>query len=199
MKTETEVIFLDADHQAIRDKLNKLGAVCEKPMRLMRRTIMDFPDNRLHNADHAWVRVRDEGDQTTLTYKRTVQDSIDGAEEIEVPVGSYESTVEFLQAIGLSILSTQESKRETWRVSGLEVVLDLWPWVSPTMEIEGEDPDAIQKLASQLGLDWNKATFGGATSAYKAEYPKIADDETVAQISEIRFDRPVPEWLIKRK
>ena len=67
MKTEIEVKFCDVDINDIRDRLQRAGAVCEQPMRLMRRALIEEPH---HAAEHAFLRVRDEGDKVTLTFKR---------------------------------------------------------------------------------------------------------------------------------
>ncbi len=79
MNTELEVKFVNIDHDDIRDKLNKLGAVLEQPMRLMRRVTIDSDIMKFKNA---FVRVRDEGYRTTLTYKEFTNLSVDGAKEI---------------------------------------------------------------------------------------------------------------------
>jgi adenylate cyclase, class 2 len=67
MKTEIEVKFLDVDFNLMREKLKQLGAVCEQPMRLMRRAIIETPELE---AKGGFLRVRDEGDKVTLTYKQ---------------------------------------------------------------------------------------------------------------------------------
>jgi uncharacterized protein (DUF934 family) len=58
MQTEIEAKFLSSNHDEIRGKLQALGAVCEQPMRLMRRVTIDTPAMKAKNG---WLRVRDEG------------------------------------------------------------------------------------------------------------------------------------------
>ena len=154
MKTEIEVKFLDVDFDLLREKLKQLGATCEMPMRLMRRAIIQPPE--LH-ARHAFVRVRDEGDKVTLTYKQVDEDSLTGAKEIEVTVGNFEDTVALLEEAGLKQKSFQESRRETWHLNGVEIVLDEWPWLKPYIEIEGPTEASVKELAAKLGFDWNDA------------------------------------------
>ena len=102
MNTEVEAKFLHIDHQEIRKKLSALGAFCVVPMRLMRRAIIDYPDRRLQTGQsNAYIRVRDEGDKITLTYKRFDFLIVDGAKEIEVTVSSFEDTVKVFTSIGL--------------------------------------------------------------------------------------------------
>lgn len=60
MNTEIEATFLDANHDALRQKLTALGAKLTQAETAMRRTIYDYPDLRLDKMA-AWIRVRDEG------------------------------------------------------------------------------------------------------------------------------------------
>lgn len=140
MQPEIEVKFLNVDHDVVRSKLNGLGATLDHPMRLMRRAILDYPDSRLRETGDAWewVRVRDEGDKTTITFKRVMRDDRKEVYETEVEVSSYVKAVALLCAIGLEVKSEQETKRETWALDGAEVVLDEWPWIPPYIEIEAE-------------------------------------------------------------
>lgn len=47
MKPEIEAKFLNVDHDALRAKLQGLGAECVQPMRITKRKNYDFPDGRL--------------------------------------------------------------------------------------------------------------------------------------------------------
>lgn len=188
MKTEIEVKFLDVDFNLMREKLKQLGAVCEQPMRLMRRAIIETPELE---AKDAFLRVRDEGDKVTLTYKQFHETSLTGAKEIEVTVSNFEDTVALLDQAGLTHKSFQESKRETWRLGDVEVVLDEWPWLRPYIEVEGSSEEAVKEAAGQLGFDWADAVFGSATSAYQIQYPK-GDASQLVNIPIVAFDQPIP-------
>jgi adenylate cyclase class 2 len=194
MKTEIEVKFLDVDFDTARQKLQALGAVCKQPMRLMQRAIIDFPDERLQK-DNAYIRVRDEGDKTTVTFKQFKALRVDGAKEIETIVGSFEDTVNIFKAIGLKVRSVQESKRETWQMGNVEVVLDEWPWLKPYVELEGENEAGLRDAAEKLGFDWKEAVFGDVTAVYRAQYPHISQDINLGAIPEVRFDVPLPDIL----
>lgn len=108
MQTEIEAKFTDIDTAAMRRKLNEVGAKLTHPERLMRRSNFDVVAG---NKD--WVRVRDEGDKVTLTYKRLVDRTLYGTKEINLTVDSFDRAVEFMQAIGLKGKAIQETKRET--------------------------------------------------------------------------------------
>ena len=198
MTTETEVKFLNTDHNEIRTKLRGIEATFVKPMTLMRRAIIDYPDKRLQTGVHnSFIRVRDEGDVVTLTFKQFQELSIDGAKEITTKVESFENTVQIFEAIGLSVLSTQESKRETWTFRNCEIVLDVWPWLNPYIEIEGPDIESLKHLALLLNLNWEEAVFGDVMVAYRAQYPHLNENETVGSLPEVLFTTPIPEFFIK--
>ena len=192
MKTEIEVKFLALDHDDIRTKLIAIGATLETPMRLMRRVTIDTADMKQKGA---FVRVRDEGNRVTLTYKQFDQLSVDGAKEIEVEVSNFQNTIDLLAAAGLTQGSFQESKRETWKLGTTEIVLDEWPWIKPYIEIEGESEVTLRDVAEQLDLDWNTAIFGDVMSAYRAEYPHLTKGQTVGNVAEVRFGMELPELL----
>ena len=95
MKTEIEAKFLDIDVDNLRGILRSIGASQVQLERLMKRRIYDFPNNSLDKIG-GWVRVRDEGDKTTLSYKQQNDDSLHGTKEVNVVVGDFESTCDFL-------------------------------------------------------------------------------------------------------
>ena len=189
MKTEIEAMFADIDHDTVREKLQELGGACVYPMRGMRRALVQTPAMR---ELHAFLRVRDEGDKITLTYKQVNELSVQGVKEAEIAISDFDTTVAILTASGLAPTTYQESRRETWKLNDVEVVLDEWPWVEPYIEIEGESEEAVRETASKLGLSWDDAKFGGVNTLYKEKYP----DRTVRgviEIPQVRFGDPVPK------
>jgi len=190
MNAEIEAKFLNIDHEALRRTLTEAGAVCEQPMRLMRRVTIETPELR---AKTAFVRVRDEGHRVTMTYKQFDEMSINGAKEVEVIVSDFDKTIQLLSAAGLPYQSFQESKRETWRLNKAEIVLDEWPWLEPYIEIEAETEADVQETAKKLGLSWSDAVFGDVMAAYKAQYPHIVDGTTVGRIASVKFGDPLPD------
>ncbi|MNT39515.1 hypothetical protein D3C72_1757670 [compost metagenome] len=50
-------------------------------------------------------------------------------------------------------------------------------------------------IATQLGLNWSDAVFGDVMAAYRVQYPHLGLNDTVGNISEVRFDDPLPELL----
>jgi adenylate cyclase class 2 len=195
METEIEAKWLEIEAADLRSKLNNLGAKLVQPERLMRRKPFDFPDNRLETIG-GWVRVRDEGDRITLSYKQLNDRTLHGTKEITVEVNDFGKTCEILEALGLEAKSYQETKRETWHLGNCEVTIDTWPWIPTLVELEAGTEDQVRQTAQQLGLDWSKAMHGSVENAYQVYY-----DVTEAEVDhwpQITFE-PVPAWLNQRR
>lgn len=192
MKTEYEAKFVNIDIDDIRQKLKSLGGSLEQPMRLMRRVTIDSPFMKQNNG---FLRVRDEGDRITMTYKQFDKLSVDGAKEHEICVDDFEETVALLEAIGLPYTSFQESRRETWRLGDAEIVIDEWPWLEPYVEIEAASEQAVKETAEALGFAWRKAVFGDVMAAYREQYPHLTESDTIASIRKVTFDAPLPDLL----
>ena len=157
----------------------------------MRRHTFDQTDGK-----QGWVRVRDEGDKVTMTYKRTFERTLHGTQEINLIVDDFDRASEFLEAIGLKKKAFQETKRESWAVNGCEVTLDTWPWIPPFIEIEGPSEEAVCGTATLLDLDWSKAMHGSVETVYQQHY-EVTEKEVNSWPS-ITF-APVPEWLEKAR
>lgn len=192
MKNEIEAKFTNVNIDEVRQLLRAAGATLMRPMRNMTRVTIDTPAMKQKKA---FVRVRDEGDKTTLTYKQFDALSLDGVKEIEVAVSDFDTTIALLNAAGLPYGSLQESRRETWQLDAVEVVIDEWPWLNPYIEIEGPSEDQVIHTAKQLGFDWNKAVFGDVMAAYRVQYPHLKLDETVGNLAHARFADPLPDLL----
>lgn len=192
MNSEIEAKFVDVNIDDIRQKLTNAGAKLEKPMREMKRVTIDTPELKKKDA---FVRVRNEGDRTVMTYKQFDTLSVDGAKEIEVTVGDFDTTVALLKEAGLPYRSMQESRRETWQLGDVEVVIDEWPWLNPYIEVEGPSEEALKQVAQQLGFDWSEAIFGDVMAAYRVQYPHLGLHDTVGNIPLVRFNDPLPDLL----
>lgn len=193
MKAEIEAKFLDVSIDTMRARLTALDAVCEHPMRTMRRVAIDT--EYMRTGKDAFLRVRDEGNKATMTYKQFDSLSVDGAKEIEIEVSDYGTTVALLEQVGLFASTTQETRRETWRLDDVEVVIDEWPWLKPYIEIEGESEEALRQAAAKLQLEWSDAAFGDVMAAYRAEYPHLSLTDTLGTVPEVRFGDPLPDLL----
>lgn len=198
MATEIEAKFLQVDIEHIRRKLQDIGAELAIPMRLMRRDQFDHADERYQTMNFSErLRIRDEGNVCTMTFKSHPAGAI-YSEELETTIGSYEQTKAILEAIGLHSFSYQESRRETWHVGEVEVVIDEWPWLQPYIEIEGPTEVSIQSVAAELGFAWSGAKYGSVDTAYREQYPKMTPEDSIGYIAKVSFDAPLPEYLEDR-
>jgi adenylate cyclase class 2 len=192
MPTEIEAKFLHADHDVLRTRLKELGATCTHPNRLTKRLTLDFPDKRLRHTAKGWIRIRDEGDKITLTYKQLNDRSLHGMQEVELVVDDFDKAEAFLRTLGVEAYNFQETKRESWTLDDVEIDLDEWPWIDPFAEVEGPDEAAVWSVVERLGLDRSKAVFGSVEIAYQDEYG--VTEEEVDDWKEITFS-DTPEWL----
>ena len=195
MKSEIEAKFLNVNHDEVRAQLIEHGAILDHPVRTMRRVVIHTPAMSEKNA---FVRIRDEGNRATITYKQFDEDSIDGAKEYEVEVSDFDTAVGLFTAAGLQYDTFQESRRENWRLGDTEIMLDEWPWLAPYIEIEGSTEESVRATAATLGFNWNDAIFGGVANAYRVQYPHIGErgiTEINQNWSVIKFSEPKPTLI----
>ena len=155
---EIEVKFLNIDPVLIEEKLVDLGA--EKTFeKIYRRRVFDHPDLRLNNRG-AFVRLRDEGDKITLTFKQRLgvkthdgKTNDKGMEEIEVNVSDFEKTAVLLKKIGLEEKFYEENRRIRYQLGDIEFDIDFWPLLEPYLEIEAPSWGKIDEAIKLLRLD----------------------------------------------
>ena len=143
MQTEIEAKFTDINVELLRGKLEELGAKLVHPERIMRRRNYDFLDGKLESTS-AWVRVRDEGNKITMSYKQNKDDSLHGTVEVNISVDDFDATHDFLEALGVIQKSYQETKRECWLMDEVEITIDTWPWIPSFVELEGPSEEAVK-------------------------------------------------------
>lgn len=163
-------------------------------MMLMRRVIFD---NEAMQAKNGFVRVRDEGHRIAMTYKQYDEMSLTGAKEIEFSVSDYDAAVAFVEAVGAKPKSSQEARREIWKLGNVEIVIDEWPWIDPFVEIEGPSEDEVKAAAEDLGFKWEDAAFGDIMTAYRAQYPATGTtrEDMVYNLPNVRFEDALPAIL----
>ena len=155
---EIEVKFLNIAPVLMEKKLAELGArkIFEK---LYRRRVFDYPDLRFDKIG-AYIRLRDEGDKITLTFKRRLgvkthdgKTNDEGMEEVEIKVSDFEKTAEFLTKIGLKEKFYEENRRIRYQLDDIEFDIDFWPLLEPYLEIETSSWEKIDQAIKLLNLD----------------------------------------------
>lgn len=195
MQAEIEAKWLDIEKAELRKKLEAVGAKLVQSERLMVRSVYDFADKSLE-AKKGWVRVRDEADKTTLSYKQLDDRTIEGMKEVTVTVDDFDATCTFLEVIGMKRRAYQETKRESWQLENVEIEIDTWPWIPSFVEIEAPDEKQLKQVAEQLDLDYKNALYGSVETAYMSVY-----DVTELEVDywpEITFT-DVPDWLATKR
>jgi len=195
MAIEYEATFSNVDKDKIRTRLQNIGAVLEYPETLQTRSNFNPPQNKDNDS---WLRVRDEGRGViTMSYK-TVPDKADiisQQKEICLRVDSFEEAKVFLTSLGCQEKSYQETKRELWRIDGVEITIDEWPFLAPFLEIESNSEAAVKNVAEKLGYNYQEALFCNVFYLYSQQYGIPVDDlkkRTLTELSRLTFSSKNP-------
>lgn len=187
---EIEVKFLDINPDEIQAKLKDIGAKKVGEF-FYKRRVFDFPDLRLNKAA-AWLRLRDEGDKVTLTYKQRLgtkahdgTESDEGMKEIEIEVSDFEQAGLLIESLGFEEKFYEENKRIRWSKGSVEFDIDFWPALEPYLEIEADSWESVDKAIEELGLNPEDRKIFATMQIYKLkginelDYQKITFDEMV--------------------
>lgn len=177
MKTEYEIRALEINTEEMIRKLEKLGATKKGEFNQKR-----YVYNLRPAENGKWIRLRTNGEDTTLTYKYIASDTIDGTKEVEIKVDDFEKTNELLEKIGFMNKGYQENNRIQYSLNGVEIDIDSWPQIPTYMEIEGGSEKEVIKIVELLEIDESKLTTLGCSDIYK----KIYGIE-IEKIKELRF------------
>lgn len=189
MTPEIEAAFVNIDKDAYRKKLRSAGAILVQPEILMKRVIF-------YTDENSFIRVRDEGNKITLSYKRLDELSLSGMQEICLEVNDYDKAVEFVKACGFTPKAQQETYREEWKLDGTEITIDTWPWLPPYTEIEGPSEEIVKAVAAKLGFEMENAQYGSSSEIYQLYYDVTAHE--INNYPEIKFT-DIPKWLADKR
>ncbi|EKD58283.1 MAG: hypothetical protein ACD_56C00159G0012 [uncultured bacterium] len=195
MKIEYEAKFLNIDKDDIRQRLKEAGAELVKPEFLQKRFIFHLPGDL--KEDSAWLRVRNEGDKVTLSFKKIDGKEIHNQKELCVDISDFKTGTDILKAIGCEERMYQETKRESWVLDGVEITIDTWPFLEPFIEIESDSEQRVKEVSEKIGMDYNNAVFGAVGKVYKMKYgvgPSFHDGEG----QKLTFDCENPFLKLKK-
>jgi len=187
MKTEFEVVFPDINKKEVIQKIEELWWVQIKKNILMKRIVFENSNNR----KWSFLRVRDEWDKITCTYKEenVWKLDINSVKELETVVEDFDVMVNIFKKLWLNQKSYQETYREVWGINNeIEIMIDLWPWLKPYIEIEWENEEIVKKYSKLLWFDYNNWIFWTVSQVYKKEL--WLDYDYVNNLKEIIFDNP---------
>lgn len=164
MNKEFETKVLDIDEAEIITKLKKLGAKIGKE-RLMRRWIFDMKYKNLECAE--WIRLRDNGNNITIAYKKRTGHGISDTSEVEVEVANFDKTYGILSKLPFEAIYYQENKRRIIKFGEIEFFIDKWPKIPPLLEIESNNEKNVKKGLELLELTGKDAGHLSMVKVYK--------------------------------
>jgi len=147
MATEYETKVLDIDVDEIDKKLLRLGAKKE-PEVLMKRWVFD-----INSSKNEWIRLRNDGKKSTITYKHRINTNIYGVEEIEVEVKDFNKTFKILSKLSFKGIYYQENKRIAYKLKDIEFTIDIWPKIPVYLEVESSSEEKVKQGLVLLGLE----------------------------------------------
>ena len=189
LQTEFEIKFFINKREDLIETIKSLWWIQKYPQWLMRRVNFD-PMNMY--TGKAFIRVRDEGDKVTCTYKSLQNDisKIDCVWETEVIVSNFDDMLGIFKGLGMEYRSYQETKREKrviqTREGEVEFCLDMRPGVPEFLEIEGPNQSIVEEFALKLWFDISQGMFGYADAVYEKAW--ICSCYEVNTWKDLRFD-----------
>ncbi len=123
--------------------------------------------NTIPFSENRWVRLRSDGEKTTLAVKEIGDDSVSGTSEWEVDVSSFEETLVILNKIGIKPKGYQENRRIEYLMDTCQITLDFWPNIPVYLEIEGKSEKEVYGCAKKLGIDKKDITGINTTKIYQ--------------------------------
>jgi len=187
MKTEFEIVFRDINRDEIIEKIKSLWWVQTKKNTLMKRVIFENPNDK----KGSYLRIRDEWDKITCTYKKqkSWDLNIHSIQELETEVKDFETMVNIFRQLNLREKSYQETYREVWEIKGeVEIMIDLWPWLKPYIEIEAETEELVRKYTKKLWFNYDDWIFWTVFQVYEKEL--WYDYDFINSLTEITFENP---------
>lgn len=177
---EFEIKFLEVDVPELEKKLKEIGALKVGEYDYSR-MLLDYPDFRL-NEKHSWIRLRTNGEKTTLAFKERIKNPDDsggmkdlGMKEIEITVDDYQKTYELMKALGFVIKREEKNKRIRYTKGDVVFDIDIWPQIPPYLEIESNSLKKAEDAANKLDFDPKDGVICSAGKVYK-KYGFNTDD-----------------------
>lgn len=189
METEYEATFTNIEKKDIQKRLKSAGAILLKKEFLQKRTTFSPPQHL--DMDKSWLRVRDEGDRITMSYKVMEGTNISDQKEICIQVDDYDKAVKLCEAIAGQKKAYLETRRELWSIDEAEISIDEWPFLEPFVEVEGDSEQEVKRISEKLGFSWSEAKFCAIGTLYKEKYG-ISLDEINNNTPRIVFDMENP-------
>jgi len=168
MAQEFETQILDINIKEIKNRLRQLDAK-EEPEVFQKRWVFDIQclDAKTPGLGE-WIRLRQAGNETLLTYKNRQGFGINETEEIEVEVNDFDKTAEILAKLKcFTGKYYQENKRVKFILNDIIFTLDTWPMIPTLLEIEAPSEEKVKEGLKLLGLEGKDVGHIGIIQIYK--------------------------------
>lgn len=181
MHIEYEVRVLEVDKEALIKKLESLGADKIADFNYKRRVYNFNPP-----VNHKWIRLRTDGNKTTLTIKKIENLNIDGTKEMEIQVSDFDETNKMLEELGYKAHTYQENMRTRYILNDVELDIDTWPYIPTYLEIEGKNEKSVKEMIKLLEIDESKVTTIDVQGVFRKFY-----NIEISNIPVIKFGEPL--------
>lgn len=182
MKTEYEVRKLEVEFDDVIRKLEKLGAK-RVGVYHQKRYVYDFNPAQKGR----WIRLRSNGEVTTLTIKEIKSLRMDGTKELEIEVSDFEDANEVLNKLGYVSRTYQENFRIEYRLENVNFDLDKWPMIPSYLEIEGQTEEDVREALNSLNMDESDVTTMDIDTLYNRKYGICLDEIKNLRFSEVEY------------
>jgi len=168
MGQEFETQVLDIDVEKIKKQLRDLGAKEESEI-LQKRLVFDIKClDSIVPGTGEWIRLRQSGNKTNLTYKNRKGNGLSDTQEIEIVVDDFDKTEKILSNLTcFTDKYYQENKRIAFRLGDIEFTIDTWPMIPTFLEIESTSEEKVKKGLKMLGLEGKDAGHIGLIQIYR--------------------------------
>lgn len=161
--TEYELKVLEIDIEAMKSRLNKIGATY-----IWTKNFKRYVYDAKPKEYWRWLRLRTDWSSTELTFKHIVDESaIDWIKEREVKVDNFAMTNLLLEQLWYKPKAFQENIRISYSFNKCDLEIDQWPWIPPYLEIEWSNKSSVEETLKLLEL-WDAfVTSDNTTKIYQ--------------------------------
>ena len=192
---EIEAQFDNINYAQLIKKIKEHDGILTNKKRLMSLRTYVHPLNK----DNTYIRIRDEGDKITMTYKERKDKKQKYPVEREVIIDNMEEGDAILRSLGCKKLYDIEKIRETWKIGNCkEVVFDEYPGLLPYMEIECNTETQLKKVAKMLGYSLEDASKVNIGKKYEHLYG-IPDDRKKGSLTFKDASKILGKYITKNK
>lgn len=151
--------------EAVRERLNALGARESRPRVFEQNIVLDTAESSLRKKGEL-LRLRSAGDDRVLTYKgRGEPGKHKSREEIEISFDHADKLQLIFERLGYKVSFRYEKYRTEFQWDGGTITLDETP-VGQFLELEGT-PEWIDRTAAELGFQESDYLTGSYAELYR--------------------------------